>query len=108
MLKPFEDMQKMNPGMDSAMKMWGDWAKGWQTIATEMTDYSKRSFEDGQKTLESLLSVKSPEQAMEIQSGYAKRAYEDYMRQMTKVSGMYTEMAKETVKPLEQVMMKGR
>jgi hypothetical protein len=104
MLKSFEDMQKLNPSMDSAMKMWGDWAKGWQTIAAEMTDYSKRSFEDSSKTFESLLSVKSPEQVLEIQTGYAKRAYEDYMRQMTKFGTLYTEIAKDAVKPLEQVM----
>lgn len=104
MLKSFEDMQKMAPSMDNAMKMWGDWAKGWQSIAAEMTDYSKRSFEDGTKTMESLMSVKSPEQALEIQAGYAKRAYEDYMRQMTKFGAMYTELAKEAVKPFEKAM----
>jgi hypothetical protein len=108
MIKSFEDVQKLNQtGIDSAMKVWGDWTKGWQTIAAEMTDYSKRSFEDSTRTFESLMSVKSPEQALEIQAGYAKRAYEDYMRQMTKFGALYTEIAKESVKPLETIMLKG-
>ena len=86
------------------MKMWGDWSKGWQMIASEMTDYSKRSMEDSTRTFESLMSVKSPEQAIEIQTGYAKRAYEDYVRQMTKFGMLYQDAAKEAAKPFESMM----
>ena len=73
------------------MKMIGDWNKGWQAIAAEMSDYSKRSFEDGTATFEKLLGAKSLEQAFEIQTSFAKRAYDDYMHQMTKIGSMYTE-----------------
>jgi hypothetical protein len=109
MVKPFEDMQKMNQvGIDTAMKFMGEWGKGWQAIAAEMTDYTKRSFEDGTQTLEKLMSAKSMEQAFEIQSSYAKRAYDDYMHQMTKLGGMYTELAKEAYRPMERAMQGGR
>lgn len=109
MIKNFEDAQKMNQtGIDGAMKMWGEWTKGWQAIATEMTDYSKRSFEDSTKTFESLLTVKSVEQAVEIQTNFAKRAMEDYMRQMTKVGSMYTEFAKDAYKPVEKALNQAR
>jgi hypothetical protein len=109
MIKNFEDVQKINQtGIDSAMKIWGDWTKGWQAIAVEMTDYSKRSFEDSSKTFESLLSVKSVEQAVEIQTNYAKRAMEDYMRQMSKVGAMYTEFAKDAYKPVEKAFSQVR
>jgi hypothetical protein len=109
MVKPFDDMQKMNQaGIDTAMKMMGEWGKSWQAIAAEMTDYTKRSFEDGTQTLEKLMSAKSMEQAFEIQSSYAKRAYDDYMHQMTKLGGMYTELAKEAYRPMERTMQGGR
>lgn len=109
MVKPFEDMQKMNQaGIDTAMKLMGEWGKSWQAIAAEMTDYSKRSFEDGTQTLEKLMSAKSMEQAFEIQSSYAKRAYDDYMHQMTKLGTMYSELAKEAYRPMERVMQAGR
>jgi hypothetical protein len=109
MVKPFEDMQKMNQvGIDTAMKLMGEWGKSWQAIAAEMTDYTKRSFEDGTQTLEKLMSAKSMEQAFEIQSCYAKRAYDDYMHQMTKLGGMYTELAKEAYRPMERTMQGGR
>lgn len=109
MAKPFEDMQKMNQtGVDTAMKMMGEWGKNWQAIAAEMTDYTKRSFEDGSQTLEKLMAVKSVEQAVEIQTTYAKRAYDDYMQQMTKLGGMYSELAKEAYKPVERAMQGNR
>lgn len=107
--KPFEDMQRMNQvGVDAAMKMMGEWGKSWQAIAAEMTDYTKRSFEDGTHTVEKLMGAKSFEQALEIQSTYAKRAYDDYMHQMTKLGTMYTELAKEAYRPLERAMQGGR
>jgi hypothetical protein len=109
MIKNIEDAQKMNQaGIDGAMKAWGDWTKGLQAIAAEMTDYSKRSYEDSSQTFEKLLSVKSPDQAVEIQTGYAKRAYEDYMRQMNKIGTMYTDFAKEAYKPVERAFQQGR
>jgi hypothetical protein len=107
--KPFEDMQKMNQaGVDNAMKFMGEFGKSWQAIAAEMTDYTKRSFEDGTHTMEKLMSAKSMEQAFEIQSNYAKRAYEEYVAQMTKLGTLYTEMAKEAYRPLERSMQSGR
>ena len=105
MIKNFEDLQKLGQSnTDTAMRMVGEWNKGWQTIATEMTDYSKRSFEEGTATFEKLLSAKTMEQAFEIQSSYAKRVYDDYMSQMSKLGSFYSEMAKEAYKPVEKAM----
>jgi hypothetical protein len=108
-MKPFEDFQKLSQGnVDSAMKAFGEWNKGWQAIAAEMSDYTKRSFEEGSATFEKLLSAKSMEQAFEIQSNYAKRAYDEYMHQLNKIGGMCAELAKETYRPVERAMQNGR
>jgi hypothetical protein len=104
-MKQFEDFQKLGQGnVDTMMKAFGEWNKGWQAIAAEMTDYTKRSFEDGTQTLEKLMSAKSLEQAMEIQQSYVKRSYDEYMHQLTKIGGMYTEFAKEAYRPMERAM----
>jgi hypothetical protein len=109
MIKNLDDLQKMNQtGVDAAMKVFGEWNKNWQAIAAEMTDYTKRSFEEGTSTFEKLLSAKSMEQAFEIQSNYAKRAYDDYMQQMTKIGTMYADLAKEAYRPMERMMPGGR
>jgi len=103
MMNNFQDFQKLGQSnVDNALKFFGDWNKGWQAIAAEMTDYSKRAFEDGTATFEKLASAKSLEQAFEIQSSFAKRAYEDYMQQLTKIGGMYSSLAKDAYKPVEK------
>lgn len=105
MIKNIQDLQKLGQvNADGYMKGFGEWNKSWQTLAAEMTDYSKRSFEDGTAAFEKLLTAKSLEQAVEIQTNYAKRAYDEYMAQMTKISTLYTDIAKDTFKPFEKVM----
>lgn len=109
MINNFQDFQKFGQtNVDTALKLFGDWNKGWQAIAAEMTDYSKRAFEDGAATFEKLASAKSPEQAFEIQSSFAKRAYDDYMHQMTKIGSMYTTLAKDAYKPVEKAFQNSR
>jgi hypothetical protein len=109
MIKNLEDVQKISQSnIDTTMKIWGDWTKNWQAIAAEMTDYTKRSFEDGTQTFEKLLGAKTVEQAVEIQTNYAKRAYDDYMRGLNKIGGMYAELAREAYKPVERAMQQVR
>ena len=109
MMNNFEEMQKLSQdNMTAAMNMFGEWNKGWQAIAAEFSDYTKRSFEDGTATFEKLASAKSIEQAIEIQTSYAKRSYDEYMHQMTKIGGMYANVAKEAFKPMEKAMQSVR
>ena len=107
MLKNFEDFQKLGKdNIDTCMKQFGTVSKGWQAIATEFADYSKKSFEHGSAALESLLGAKSLEKAIEIQSDYVKTAYEGFVAQSSKLGELYTDLAKETYKPLEGIIAK--
>lgn len=107
MLKNFEDFQKLGKdNVDVAMKQLGTVSKGWQTIATEVADYSKKSFEEGSAALEKLLGAKSLEKAIEIQSDYVKTAYEGFVAQATKMGELYTDLAKESYKPIEGMIAK--
>ena len=107
MLKNFEDFQKLGKdNVDTCMKQFGTVSKGWQAIATEVADYSKKSFEHGTATLESLLGAKSLDKAIEIQSDYVKTAYEGFVAQSSKLGELYTDLAKETYKPLEGMIAK--
>ena len=108
MINNFQDFQKFGQtNVETTMRMFGDWNKNWQAIAAEMNDYSKRAFEDGTSTFEKLMSSKTLEQAFEIQSSYAKRSYDEYMHQMTKLGGMYSSLAKEAYKPVEKAFQNG-
>jgi hypothetical protein len=107
MLKNFDDIQKYGKDhVDTTMKAWGQVSKGVQAIATEAADYSKKSFEEGSAALEKLLGAKSLEKAIEIQTAYAKTAYEGFVAQATKLGELYADLAKETYKPFEHFVPK--
>jgi hypothetical protein len=74
--------------------------KGLQAIATETTDYSKKSFEKGRVLFEKLTGVKKIDEAIQLQSDFAKSAYEDFVAQATKIGEMYSSLAKEAFKPI--------
>jgi len=107
MINGMEDFQKLNKdGMDTAMKTLGSYSKGMQAIAVEIADYSKKSFEDGSAALEKLMGAKTLDKAVEVQSEYAKSAYEGMVSQMTKIGEMYVDLAKDAYKPFESVLTK--
>jgi hypothetical protein len=60
----------------AAVRSYGELNKGLQTISAKLVDYSKTWFEQPIKALEQLVGAKSLEQALEIQSQYAKKAYD--------------------------------
>lgn len=75
--------------------------KGWQSIAAETTDYSKKSFEKSRALAEKLVSVKQIDEVVQLQSEFAKSSYEDFLAGATKIGELYTAMAKEAFKPVE-------
>jgi hypothetical protein len=74
--------------------------KGLQAIAAETTDYSKKSFEKTRVLFEKLTGVKKIDEAIQLQSDFAKSAYEDFVAQATKIGEMYSSLAKEAFKPI--------
>ena len=79
MLNKFEEIQNMSKtSIEATTTAFQTLSKSAQTITTEFADYSKRSFENGTKAMQSLLAVKSPEKAIEVQTDYVKAAYEDF------------------------------
>jgi phasin family protein len=107
MLKGFEEFQKVGKdGFDAAVRSFGEFNKGFQAIAAEVTDYSKKAFEDSTRAFEQLIGAKSVEQAIEIQSQYAKKAYDAYVAEMSKLGEMYVGLAKDAYKPVEAAFAK--
>ena len=95
-----DDFQKAGKeGFEAAVRSYGDANKGFQAIVAEVTNYSKKAFEEGTRAFEQLVSAKSVEQAVEIQSQFAKKAYEANIAQMTKLGEMYVSLAQNAFKP---------
>jgi len=102
-----EEMHKFGKdSMETMMSSFGAWTKNAQAIASEITDYSKKSIEDSAAVWERLLGAKSLEKAIEIQSAYLKSSYEDFVAEATKLGELYTDFAKEAYKPFEGALAK--
>ena len=102
-----EEFQRVSKdGFDAAVSSFGEVNKGLQAIAAEFTAYSKKTFEDGTRAFEQLLGAKSFEQVIEIQSQYARMAYEAHVAELSKLGEMYASLTRNAYKPVEQVAAK--
>ncbi len=107
MLKNFDEMQKYGKdNVDASMKSFGAMSKGVQAIAAEVADYSKKSFEQGSAAMEKMFGVKTLEKAIEVQTDYAKSAYEGFVSEATRLGELYADLAKEAYKPFESYLGK--
>lgn len=50
--------------------------------------------------------MKSIDKAIEIQTGFAKQAYDGFIVQSTKVGELYTNLIKEATKPIQKLFVK--
>jgi phasin family protein len=103
----FDDVQKFGKEqLEAVTTTSSSFAKGWQTIAAEASEYSKKSFENSSSFVEKLLAAKSIESAIQIQSDYAKTFFEGLVGYVTKTGELYANLAKEAFKPIETVITK--
>ena len=76
-------------------------SKGLQEIATETTDFSKKTIAANTSVVEKLLGAQNVETAVQIQTEFAKSAYEAFVAQATRIGELYAKLAKETFRPIE-------
>ena len=72
---------------------------GFHAIATAYSDYTKKSFEDTRTFVEKLSGAKSVDKAIEIQTEFAKSAFETFMAESQKIGALYRDLATQSYKP---------
>jgi hypothetical protein len=107
MLEPIQkasnDFQKVSKdNYEAVLRSYGELNKGFQAIATRVADYSKKAFEDATRAYEQLVGAKSFESVIEIQSQYAKKAYDTWVAEASKIGEMYVAVARDAYKPVEK------
>ena len=75
--------------------------KGLETINSEIYAYSKDAIEESIAAGKAILGSKSVHEAFELQTDFAKTAFESYVSELTKFSELVTRTTKETFAPLQ-------
>jgi len=95
----FARQQNGKEQIDAADASTNSFPGGFQAIATAYGDYTKKSFEDTKSFVEKLSGVKSFEKAIEVQTEFAKAAYETFVTESQKIGALYGDLAKQSYKP---------
>jgi hypothetical protein len=77
-----------------------------RTLATAYGNYTKKSFEQTQAFVEKLSGVRSLDKAVEIQTEFAKQAYETFVTESQKIRELYRGLAKQNLRPFEGIAAK--
>jgi len=75
--------------------------KGAETLHNEIYAFSKQSIEDSIATAKALLGTKSVHEAFELQSDFARSAFDSYVSELTKLSELFVSTTKEAFEPLQ-------
>ncbi|MGB8363636.1 MAG: phasin family protein [Rhizomicrobium sp.] len=87
--------------VEAYMKAANAAGKGVETLHSELYAYSKQSVEDSISATKALLGSKSVHEAFELQTDFAKSAFDTYVSQVTKLGEIVSSTAKGTFEPLQ-------
>lgn len=92
--------------MDGMLKSYAEMSRGFQAIAAEAAEYSRKSYQDGVAHVEALTSVTTPEAVFELQATYLRSTYESAVSEMSRMAELYADLGKLAYKPYESPLAK--
>ncbi|MEI9989572.1 MAG: phasin family protein [Rhizomicrobium sp.] len=75
--------------------------KGAETLHNEIYGYSKAAIEGSIANAKALMASKSAHEAFELQTGFAKSAFESYIGELTKLGELMVATSKESLEPIQ-------
>jgi phasin family protein len=77
-------------------------AKGAEALGAQAVAYSKKAMEDQVAAAKTLSGAKSFQEVVELQSAFAKSAFEAYIAEVTKASATMTAAVKDSFQPINE------
>jgi phasin family protein len=77
-------------------------AKGAETVGAQAMAFSKKTLDEQVAAARSLAAAKSVQEAVELQTGYARSFLESYMAEFGKLTETVSASVKDTMKPLNE------
>lgn len=100
-VKGFDDLAAIGKGnVDAAIKAGQIAAKGFEALGKEVTACNKKAFETGVANTKALLGAKTFQEAIELQTGFVRGSFDEFVANGTKFSELSIKLAQETVEPL--------
>lgn len=100
-VKGYDNVATFNKAtIDAVMQSASAASKGIEAINAETLAFSKQSIEDAVSATKAALTSRSIQELVEINSDFAKSAFDSYVGQVTKLGDLFVSLAKGTVEPL--------
>jgi len=96
-----EYQKALERGFETASRSFSEANRGFQALAAEMADFSKRRWDDVFHAWEQLLRARSLGDVVEVQTQYARRAYDAYTSEMSKLGEMSLSATRSASEPVE-------
>ena len=96
-----EYQRAIEGGFEAATHAFSEMNRGFQAIAAEVTDFSKKRFEDVVEAWDQLVRARTFGDIVEVQSRYAQKAYDAYTSEISKLGDIYLGTARNAAKPFE-------
>ena len=101
MTKSFEDVAAFNQeSFDAFAKAAQTAMKAAEEMNAEVMSWSKRSMEEGVAAAKEIAASKSPMEAMEKQTDYAKSAFDGFFKQLTRMNELAMAASKDAIAPV--------
>ena len=94
------DLSKKN--LEAVMTSVTAAAKGAETLGASVFAYSKKAMEEQVAAAKILASAKSLQEVVELQTGFAKSAFETYIAEMNKMAETFSASVKDSMTPISE------
>ena len=109
MTQTFEDANKLGKEfLDSSMKSFATLSEGRAGDLQRGFRLREEGLRGRQRRARETAFGEILEKAIEIQTDYAKQAYEGFVAEATKMGELYADMAKDAYKPFESIVAKAK
>lgn len=78
--------------------------RGAEAIGAQTLAFTKKNWEDGVNAAQALAGARSVQEAIELQTSFAKTAMETYLAEVTRLTDTMTASVKDTFKPINERM----
>ena len=103
MFRSYDDLATMNSqGVEAFVAAGNIWAKGFEDIGKAYFSFAQESAEGGAEIAKSIMKAKTFQDVIDIQTGFAKKRFDQMVAEGSKMSELSVKVATEAMEPLQK------